>query len=419
MSEAPLASALRVVVVGGGIAAIEAVLALHDLAPERMDVTLIAPEPHFMMRPLAVATPFSRGHVDRLALQDVMDEHSGRFVRSAVERVDAYANRVKLVTGEEVAYDALVLAQGASEVPALSHGLTFGEHSGALSGLLADMEQGYSRSVAFVVPDGNTWPLPLYEIALMTAEEVWSMNMNDVDLHLVTPEPAPLAIFGPEASATVAELLAAARITIHLDVRARVPRNGRVELGGEDAIDVDRIVALPILEGRRFDGIPSDTDGFIPVDDTGLVAGLPNVYAVGDVTDRPIKQGGLACQQADVAAAHIAKRAGADIEVPPLEQKLRGRLLTGGGDRFLRRDTGATGETATSEPLWWPSAKVSGKYLSPYLAGKGVVHLPSRGAPPENAMDVEVDVTRPRRVPGGVVESALRPITPLHPGLRA
>ena len=121
----------------------------------------------------------------------------------------------------------------------------------------------------------------------------------------------------------------------------------------------------------------------------------------------------------DFLNAAYYRRAGADIEVPPLEQKLRGRLLTGGGDRFLHRDTGATGGTATSEPLWWPSAKVSGKYLSPYLAGKGVVHLPSRGAPPENAMDVEVDVTRPRRVPGGVVESALRPITPLHPGLRA
>ena len=245
------------------------------------------------------------------------------------------------------------------------------------------------------------------------------MNMDAVELHLVTPEPRPLDVFGPEASAAVAELLAAGRITTHLGVRAKTTQPNSIDVGDGEIVTVDRLVALPVLEGRRLDGIPSSASGFTPVDDAGVVDGLEDVYAVGDITDRPIKQGGLACQQADVAAAHIAKRAGADIEVPPLEQKLRGRLLTGGGDRFLRRDTGATGETATSEPLWWPSAKVSGKYLSPYLAGKGVVHLPSRGAPPENAMDVEVDVTRPRRVPGGVVESALRPITPLHPGLRA
>lgn len=413
MSASPRTEPLRVVVVGGGIAALETVLALHDLAEEQVRVTLIAPEPDFVLRPLAVAAPFSRGHVDRLALEDVMAEHSGRFVRSAVARVDTGAHAVTLVTGVEVGYDVLVLAQGVSSIAAFEHALTFGAIPLGLNGILADLEQGASSSVAFVVPPECTWPLPLYELALMTAEEVWTMNMDRVMIHLVTPELEPLEIFGAEASTAVAELLDAARITVHPGAHASVAANGRVETGCGPDVVVDRVVALPVLEGRRLDGIPANADGFVAVDDAGLVGGLESVYAVGDVTDRPIKQGGLACQQADVTAAHIAARAGAHVDVPPLKQVLRGRLLTGARDRFLRRGNANAGATTSVEPLWWPPTKVSGKYLSPYLTEKDIVHLPPRGAPSGSGVDVRVPVGgQPRCVPGGTVElGSLRPVT--------
>ena len=420
MSVAPVTQPLHVVIVGGGIAALEAVLALHDLAGQRIDITLIAPEPDFVLRPLAVVAPFARGRLDRLPLEQVMREHDGRFVRSAVSRVEAGARRLKLVTGAELTYDVLVLAHGASEVPALPRALTFGEHEAAYSGLLADIDEGYSRSVAFVVPDGVTWPLPLYELALMTAEEAWSMNMDRVDLHLVTPELTPLAVFGPEASDVVGALLEAARITVHCGVRARMSSRGDVEIGGGEDIAVDRVVALPVLEGRRLTGVPADALGFIAVDDAGQVDGLDEMYAIGDATNRPIKQGGLACQQADVASAHIAARAGAEIVVPPLEQVLRGRLMTGGRDRFLQRRSAEVAGRTSAEPLWWPPAKVSGKYLSPYLAAKDLVHLPAHSGPPVPGVDVEVPVALRRSVPGGVVKGAsLRPITRRHAGLRA
>jgi sulfide:quinone oxidoreductase len=416
--ETPSTQPLKVVVVGGGIAALEVVLALEDLAGARVEVTLVAPERDVVLRSLSVVALFSRGHVDQLSLTTFMDEHGGRFVRSAVDRVGARA--VHLVGGGEVSYDALVLAHGASEVPALPGALTFGEHSGAFSGLLADLEQGFTRSVAFVVPDGCTWALPLYELALMTAEEVWSMGMDHVDLHLVTPEQQALEVFGTDAGTAVAALLGAARVTLHLGVHVEAGARKSIATGPGEAIHVDRIVALPVLRGRHLDGIPSDAEGFTPVDDVGLVDGFDRVYAVGDVTDRPIKQGGLACQQADVTAAHIAARAGAGVAVPPLEQVLRGRLLTGGRDRFLHREPGTVAGRTATEPLWWPPSKVSGKYLSPYLAAKDLVHLPTHGVPPADGVDVDVEVPTRKLVPGGIVrDDALRPITPFAAGLRA
>jgi hypothetical protein len=102
------------------------------------------------------------------------------------------------------------------------------------------------------------------------------------------------------------------------------------------------------------------------------------------------KQGGLACQQADVAAAHIAVRAGADVEVPPLQQVLRGRLLTGTHDRFLRAAPAGPRRDAPDQPLLWASAKVGGEHLSAYLIAKDAVDLPVRDGPA--ALDIDIGV---------------------------
>jgi sulfide:quinone oxidoreductase len=391
MTESPHITPLSVVIVGGGIAALETVLAIHDLADTRLRATLIAPEPDFLLRPMTVTVPFSRGHTTQLPLKDVMAEHGGQFIRGAVARVDADAHAVTLTTGTEVNYDVLVLAPGASAVPAYLHALTFGAHPTALNGILADLEEGWSRSVAFVVPPGCTWPLPLYELALMTAQDVWSMNMDDAEIHLVTHEAEPLELFGSEASAAVADLLDAARISVHRAVSAEIPHSGLVRIGPGRAIAVDCVVALPLLRGPDLVGVPADAHGFIPVDGEGLVAGIDDVYAVGDAADHPIKQGGLACQQADVTAARIAKRAGARVHVPELVQVLRGRLLTGTGARLLSGDAGGAG---SDEPLSWAPDKVSGRYLSPYLVAKNVVDRPTRRTRLVPGVDVSVRLSR-------------------------
>jgi len=385
---------LRVVVVGGGIAALETVLALHHLAEGQLDVTLVAPEERFVMRPLATARPFSRGVADTLSLEDFMHEHGGRFVRDAVTMVDADTNTVVCAGGSRLAYDRLVLVPGASAHEALPYALTFGltADPDALNGVLQDMKDGHARSLAFVVPRGCTWPLPIYELALMTADEVWKAGISNADLRLLTPEMRPLSVFGSEASELVAQTLRAARITLQTGVVAQVPRRGLIDLGFGDPLAVDRIVALPALEGPRLEGVPSDAKGFIPIDDYGRVDGLEHVFAAGDATDRPIKQGGLACQQAEVVATHIAAAAGAEVEVHPFEPVLRGRLLTGRRDHFLRRELDEFRGEATEEPLWWPPAKVSSRYLAPYLASRELISLPLRDDA-GGGLDVRVPMT--------------------------
>jgi sulfide:quinone oxidoreductase len=362
----------RVVIVGGGIAALEAVLALYELADNRVRVTVIAPEPEFVLRPQEVAWPFTRGHRSRLPLEGFMGEHGGSFRRTATLSIDAELRTVRCATGPDEPYDALIIAVGASARAAFEHALTFGADILALNGLLAELEQADPRGVAFVVPRGCTWPLPLYEFALKTADEVRSMRRGDVELHLVTSEVAPLDIFGPEASAAVAELLEAAGVTLHSGANADVRRGGHVDIGAGEVLDVAHVVALPVLDGPRLVGLPSDANGFIPVDEYGRVIGVDAVYVAGDAADRPIKQGGLACQQAVAVAAHVAAVAGAPVDPTPYAPVLRGRLLTGHSD------------------LGWQPQEVSDGYLAPYLEAEGLIESPLRDETPGAGVDVRL-----------------------------
>jgi sulfide:quinone oxidoreductase len=111
--------------------------------------------------------------------------------------------------------------------------------------------------------------------------------------------------------------------------------------------------------------------GFVPVDDYCRVRGLgERVFAAGDMTDFPVKHGGLGAQMADVAAAGIATQAG-DAPVPePLRPVIRGVLHTGAAPVYLtaRMEDGRMQSEATTERAWPPDEKVVAEELGPFLA---------------------------------------------------
>ena len=364
---------MHVVIAGGGVAALEAVLALRDLAGDRVSITMLAPEDEFVFKPLAVAEPFALGDAQRLPLKRFARDLDVELVQAGLESVSPSSHIAKLSSGEELAYDKLVVATGARREEPYEHVTTFRgqEDSEMLRGLIQDLEGQYAKRIAFVVPSGVTWSLPLYELALMTARRAYEMSLDDVELTLVTPEDEPLAIFGPGPSDEVRDLLEQAAIAVRCGVHAEVPRQGTIVLRpGGDELACDRIVTLARLRGRAIRSLPHDEDGFLPIDNHGRVVGADDAYAAGDGANFPIKQGGIACQQADAVAEVIAKAAGVSLEPRSFRPVLRGRLITGGESRFMRTDlSGREGDTAQTSPetLWWPPSKVAGRYLAPYL----------------------------------------------------
>jgi sulfide:quinone oxidoreductase len=362
----------RIVIAGGGVAALEATIALRALAGAEPWITIVAPNDHFVYQPLTVAEPFAMGDTPRLPLADFADDLDVEFRQAAVTAV-GQDRAVLLEDGGFIAWDKLIVAMGAPRVAVYEHATTFrGENDvQAVHGLVQDVEMGNARRVAFVVPAGVAWSLPLYELALMTARRAFEMNM-DVELTLITPEDRPLAVFGAPAAGEVEDRLQRAGITLHPRTVAEIPAKGQIVLhpGGE-RIECDRIIALPVSRGRELKGLPADADGFIPIDSFARVSGVENVYAAGDGANFPLKQGGLACQQADAAAQHIAWSLGHVSDPEPFRPILRGQLLTGEKPQFMRRDVTARREgpeLSGDRPLWWPATKIAGRYLSAYLA---------------------------------------------------
>ena len=370
----PRTAPLGVVVAGGGIAALELVLALDELAADRVSITMVAPERDFTYRPPSTAKSFALGYAERYALSRLADDLGTRLVPEALARVSPERHEIVTTSGAVVPYDRLVLAVGARPYPAFQHAITLGgeDTTEALTTLVSDLAGGDVRRVAFVVPSGASWTLPLYELAIMTARHGWAIGIEGTQYWFVTPEPEPLAIFGARAGRAVHEMLEPEGIAFIGSASAEV-RTGTVLLDRrQKRIEADRIVCLPLLEGPRTPGVPTDVAGFIPVDADGGVPGVPDAYAVGDATTFPIKQGGLACQQADAVAELIAAAAGAPVQPRRFRPVLRGKLMTGGRDRFLHHGlAGAPAAGQVSEqPLWWPPTKIAGRYLAPYLLGR-------------------------------------------------
>jgi sulfide:quinone oxidoreductase len=391
--EVPGAS-FRVVIAGGGVAALEAALALGHLAPDQTDVTVIAPNSEFVHRPMTVRKPFAYRNARRYPLAPIIRHAGAMLLCDELTRVDPAKRVVHTESGEEVHYDALLLALGARARPRYRHALTIDDRSldQTLHGLIKDVESGDIASLAFVIPAGTrplsrkaisrllakrtrprsrmAWPLPVYELALMAARRAHDMNI-ELDVSIITPEDAPLACLGPAASRGVVELLGRAGVDTITSAHAEVPRPGEVVINpGDRRVQAERVIALPELYGPSVHGIPGGEDGFIGINSYGLVDGAGPIFAAGDATEFTVKHGGIAAQQAYTAASTIAALAGARVTPEPFHPVIAGMLLTDRRPLYLTASmNGGHGFSSeiTDIPTWSPGTKIAAQYLAPYL----------------------------------------------------
>ena len=367
------AEPFNALIVGGGVAGLEAALALRELGGERIGTTMIAPNPEFVYRPMSVREPFGYAVARRYPLEEIARDIGVELRVDSFKRLDPERSVLHTEAGQQLPYDAVLLALGARSDARFEHVLTVDDArlDELLHGLIQDIEDGYVQRLAFIAPRRMGWPLPIYELALMTAARAQDMNI-ELSITIATPEDAPLAIFGQGASDAVRHLLEDNGISTITSAHCEVPEPGRVAINpGARHLEADRIVAMPELHGPSVPGVPGGPDGgFIPVDVHCKVPGIDRVWAAGDATDFAIKHGGIAAQQADVAAQAIAALAGVAPEPAPFHPVIRGILLTGGQPRYLSAHvTGGHGSSSemTEAPTWSPATKIAAKYLAPYL----------------------------------------------------
>jgi sulfide:quinone oxidoreductase len=365
----------HVVIAGGGFAAVETLLALWALGGEHVRVTLVAPEPRLFYRPAATAEAFEDRPPRSYDLHVIARDVGAAFSKARLVSVGSQKRYVRLSSGVRLTYDALVLATGGRPTANVAGALMFRDQRDvpAFRRVLREMDRGRIRRIVFALPRGTSWPLPLYELALLSAGRAAERRLA-TEVTLITPEPAPLAIFGAEPSRLVEGLLAKQRVSfVGGSVPDHVLDDGSLALGSGRTLEADQVVAVPQLHGRRISGVPANRAGFVPVDSNGRVQGLTDVYAAGEMTSFPVKQGGIAAQQADRAAQAILISAGAPLVPLRIPNVLQAKLIGGQRPVFLRAELDEHGR-ATSATLTRTASeesvvdnKVLARFLTPYL----------------------------------------------------
>lgn len=367
-----------VLIAGGGVAALEAALALDHLAGERAEVTICSPRPNFVYRPYAVGVPYGASRVTTYWLEPLAAAAGARFRCDSIASVDREARLGVTHDGESIPYDDLIVCPGTKLLWPVPGAITFWgiADEGDVRRVMREIRAGTANRIAFTLPAAEGWALPMYELALL-CRAVLDKSGDDAELTIVTPEDAPLQIFGRGVAEAMAGLLAERRIEVRTATHPVRFEGGFLQTVPAGKLPFDRVVSLPQVEGRRIRGVPHDPEGFVRIDRHCKVPGGEHVYAAGDVTDFPVKQGGLATQQADVVAEAIAASLGVDLEPAEFDPVLRAVLWTGAGPRYLQGWLGGGhGETSTmtDEPPSWGTdqGKIVGRYLTGFLAGAAV-----------------------------------------------
>jgi sulfide:quinone oxidoreductase len=368
----PAAAPLRVIVYGGDIAALETSLALRRLCGDRCEVTLVSPVRDLPVRTQAAGAPAAEGPPARFDLGALAAEHGLAFRSDAIVAVDDEQLEARTITGNRIGFDALVIAFGArprGAIPGVTTCWGAGD-AGALDGLLDEMRLGLARRVAFAIPRGIRWTLPTYELALTTARRLRRDDLAH-ELVLATYESRAVELLGGDAARVVTGRLADAGIELATGREPVAFAEGALVLRPDGAIPADRALSMPVVEGPRIAGLPRDPEGFLPVDGFGRVQGVKRIWAAGEVTSFPVRQAGIAAQQALAVAASIAAEAGVDVESSPFRPSISGLL------RSPEPAGNGSASKGSASTLWWPPEQLSGRHLSAHIGDKVAARPPS------------------------------------------
>ena len=286
---------------GGGFGGLAAAHELRKGLSSEHKITLVDHQPVFFM-----------GLTKLWILNGTRDvgEHSGNrttltnrdidFLEGEVNSIDL-KNRNVRVGKQQLTYDYLIIALGAD----YSVGSTPGFAKNALnlyteSGCaeIRDVLQSFNSGTVTIVVCGLPFKCPPapYEASMIIDDIMRKRGVRErIKLQVVTPEPHPLTILGPEAGKMVVRLLDERSIGYHPSHKVKeIQRKSVLTEDGEE-IPHDLVLGIPVHVAPQVlkEADLLDQSGWVPVDSTTMATSTPHVYAVGDSAATKIPKGTL------------------------------------------------------------------------------------------------------------------------------
>lgn len=400
----------HIVVLGGGFGGLEAAFYLRTRLADQVTITLISERDYFLFKPNTIYIPFGL-NPDRLKIPLVKPTHRKQiaFIQKHVDEIDP-VTRTITAGGDRLTYDYLVIATGAGMRPAEVPGLA--EYAEtiwtpqdmlrlqlAYYNLVEETRQGQRRRVLFLVPPNNRCSGPLYEMVLML--DTWLRRKGvrpNVELAWSTYESGYIQAFGPRLDTTVTAEFARRQIRGYKNSAVAHVEPGEVHYTNGEDLPFDLLIAFPpYVAAMAFPGLPDAGRGFVATEpSTRQIVEHPEIYAVGDAGDFPVKQAFLAFLQADAAAEHIASQilhTAPQISFEPVSMCVMEEFdtatfaqvplrMTGNPDKPIEVVPNANGmyRVGTS-PIWRLGKKALGIYLPWRFSAGNAFHvgLPWKG----------------------------------------
>ena len=244
---------MRVLIAGGGFAALEAALALRALAQDRISLSFVAPGPLLRYRPAATVEAFGPQPVLAYSWTEIADDLHARHQLGRVEAVVPEEKFVRLASGLRLDYDVLILCIGARALAGVAGARTFRDQRdlAAFEALLADLADGQLTRLVFAVPPGISWPLPLYELALSSAAHAQRAGGRPRSRSSPRrPSRWPCSV--PRCPRGLRDVLDGHEVRF---LPGRTPvavrRDGALELQADGSVPADAVVTVPQLCAHR------------------------------------------------------------------------------------------------------------------------------------------------------------------------
>ena len=338
-SGATPAGVARVVVVGGGYGGATAAKYLRLWSEHRIEVTLVEPDAAFVSCPLSnLVLGGSKTLADiTLGYDALVTRHGVRLVRDRVAVLEPERRRVRLGSGDTLAYDRLVLSPGVDflwdELPGMARP---GAHDTVLHAWKAGAQTVALRAQLQAMPDGGVCAISIprlpyrcppgpYERACQVAHYFSRHKPNSKVLVLdanadVTSKGALFKQVWAERYPGIVEYRPRHAV-LDVDAAAR-----RVQLEFEPELQADVLNLIPPMRAGQIavqSGLATHQGRWCEVDFLSFESRVaPGIHILGDAIQSAPgmpKSGHMANQQAKVcAAAIVAALTGQEINRQPL-----------------------------------------------------------------------------------------------------